>query len=174
VIVSTAAAAVNPGEDLTYFSADDASASSGAISRVRFGRDSLAQTTAETDFGLIAAGPITPFRLVGQLIEAPFQLDQFHVATVGLQHLCHGADERLIVWRVYVVPRAGMDVGLLQPHGHLFPERRDVDQLVQDDGREIGIGVLEVRFSFLGFPGRNNHIVNTGTGTFQCAWPGFN
>ncbi len=76
---STAAAAVNPGDDQAFFTADDHPASSGSIRRVKFSRNSIETTSADHDFGLIASGFIPSFRAAGQKIQAPFQLDQFRI-----------------------------------------------------------------------------------------------
>ncbi len=76
---SVAAVAVNPGDDLTYFTEDDAAASQGHIAKIRFGRNSLDQTIAESPFGLTASGSLAPFNLQGQRYEAPMQLNQFHL-----------------------------------------------------------------------------------------------
>jgi large repetitive protein len=79
---SVAAAAVNPGADLTYFTADDAAASQGHIAKIRFGKTSLEETIADSPFGLTASGSLTPFKLQGQLFQAPLQLNQFHLTII--------------------------------------------------------------------------------------------
>ncbi|MCP4709124.1 MAG: hypothetical protein GY869_10905, partial [Planctomycetes bacterium] len=77
-----AAAAVNPGDDLSFFSGDDQTASVGNINKVKFGANSLSQTTADNPFGLLASGAITPFRLNGVMYEAPLTIDQFRLEIV--------------------------------------------------------------------------------------------
>ena len=77
-----AAAAVNPGADLSFFSADDQTASVGYINKVKFGSASLNQTIADNPFGLLAGGAITPFRLNGVMYEAPLVIDQFRLEIV--------------------------------------------------------------------------------------------
>jgi hypothetical protein len=79
---SSAAAAVSPGDDLTYFTFDDGAASVGNISRVIFGRSSLDQTEAAAPFGLLAGGTIAPLRINGQLAVAPFVLNQFRLSII--------------------------------------------------------------------------------------------
>ncbi len=78
---SIAAAAVNPGSDLTYFTPDDAAASTGALS-VKFSKNSLTQTTHDSLFGLLASGSIKPFKAHGQLYQSPLTIDQFRMILV--------------------------------------------------------------------------------------------
>jgi len=78
---SIAAAAVNPGSDLGYFTGDD-SAASGNIDSVRFGRTSLDTTLADNPFGLLAGDSITPFRVRSQLYAPPYQLNSFRLELV--------------------------------------------------------------------------------------------
>ena len=77
------AAAVNPGADLTYFTDDDAPGSEGGIYRVKFGRTSLTKITSEKMFGLLASKTISPFRVNGQLFEAPVEMGMFRMLTMG-------------------------------------------------------------------------------------------
>ncbi|MCK5270045.1 MAG: hypothetical protein KAJ46_04640 [Sedimentisphaerales bacterium] len=79
---TTAAAAVNPGADLTFFTEDDTSGHTGNISRVIFGWNSLADTTGTNTFGLLASGTINPFFANGQILESPYQLDLFRLLTI--------------------------------------------------------------------------------------------
>jgi hypothetical protein len=79
---SIAAAAVNPGSDLGYFTDDDSAASGGNINSVRFGRSSLDTTLADSPFGLLAGDSITPFRVRGKLYTPPCQLNSFRVELV--------------------------------------------------------------------------------------------
>lgn len=79
---SVGAAGINPGSDLQYFTDDDASASSGNINRIIFGRSSLDNTIAAEPFGLLASGNILPFRYSRQIYQAPLTLDQFHLQII--------------------------------------------------------------------------------------------
>lgn len=78
---SIAAAAVNPGSDRTYFTADDSSAAD-AVLTVKFSRNTLLETTHDSLFGLLAGGSITPFQVRGQLYQAPLTIDQFRLMLV--------------------------------------------------------------------------------------------
>ncbi|MCK4629167.1 MAG: hypothetical protein KAT56_09190, partial [Sedimentisphaerales bacterium] len=79
---TTTAAAVDPGADLTFFTDDDTTGSTGNISRVIFGWNSLADTTGTSAFGLLASGTISPFFANGQILEPPCQLDLFRLLTI--------------------------------------------------------------------------------------------
>ncbi len=80
---SIAAANVNPGADGMYFTDDDVSAGSGVINRALFSPRSLVQTQASHNFGLTAATRLSPVFVSGRLIQAPFQIDQFHIAVLN-------------------------------------------------------------------------------------------
>ncbi len=75
---SIATAAVTPGDDLTFFTADDSSASFGSISNIKFGKQSLADTDTST-YGMLASGEIAKFIINKNLFEAPLISDPFRL-----------------------------------------------------------------------------------------------
>jgi len=81
---SIAAAAVDPGPDLTFFTADDTPASAGSIHRIIFGYNSLTDTTtASHSYGLIASGSISSFYNAAHLYQSPYQLNLFNLLTLS-------------------------------------------------------------------------------------------
>ncbi|MBN2209928.1 MAG: hypothetical protein JW709_00900 [Sedimentisphaerales bacterium] len=80
-----AAAAIDPGADYTYFTADDAAVADGVIRRLLLGTASLNTTTASRSFGFIASTPLPTMRLNGNAITAPFDLDQFHLRILSVE-----------------------------------------------------------------------------------------
>ena len=76
---SVASAAVNPGVDLTYFTADDTGASQGHIEKVNLGTNSLNHLPTDDPYGLIAHGTISPFKVGNVLFEAPLQDGPFRL-----------------------------------------------------------------------------------------------
>ena len=81
---AVAAAAVNPGDDLTYFTTDDLGASQGHIEKVILGKNSLNHLPTDEPYGLIANGTIASFKIGTKRFEAPFQNGPFRLILLSL------------------------------------------------------------------------------------------
>ena len=81
---TVAAAAVNPGQDLTYFTGDDQKASTGNIKHVRFGPGALNHLPTDPVYGMIASGSIAPFKVGQTRFEAPLSEDPFRLVLLPL------------------------------------------------------------------------------------------